>query len=152
VLPHQRHVRGDHSTGTAGHKVEGGFLVGRVDVIEEDATDAAALVAVLNAEVVVAPLLETRIVGGIVLVAGGLQRLVEVAGILFAEVIRRQVGTTAEPPLRLTLGSLHLEVAVVEVNGPIDTCPSLRAGKVARTPTDALTPISAEWEIKLIMQ
>src|SRR5690606_4217732 len=46
--------------------------VAAVEVVVEDAADAARLAAVRNEEVFIAPLLEARVVVGVVAVAGGL--------------------------------------------------------------------------------
>src|SRR5580704_9621251 len=48
--------------------------VAAVEIVEEDAAHAARLAAVRQVEVFVAPLLEARIIAGVVAVAGGLQR------------------------------------------------------------------------------
>ena len=71
-----------------------------LEVVEEDAADAATLVPVRHQEVVVAPALEARVVAGVVGVAGRLQRAVEVHHVLLDQVVGRQVGAAAEPPLR----------------------------------------------------
>src|SRR3546814_3071645 len=51
-----------------------GFPVARRMTVEEDSADAAGLVPVRQEEVIVAPGLEARVVGGIETVAGRLQR------------------------------------------------------------------------------
>ena len=67
------------------------------EIVEEDAADAARLVAVLQEKIVVAPALEARMQVG----AEGRQRvatrLVEMPRILLDTVIRRQVHAAAEP-------------------------------------------------------
>lgn len=95
-----------------------GVGLARVQVVEEDAPDAPRLPAVLVVEVLVAPPLEPRVVGLVVLVAGLLQGAVEVHGVLVEQVARGQVAAAAEPPgLRGAVGAHGLEVAVVEVHG-----------------------------------
>lgn len=89
-----------------------------VQVVKEDAANTSALVAVLVGEVPVAPLLETWVVGLVVLVAGNLDRLVEVDCVLVEEVRWSEIGSTAEPPGAYTsVWVLGLKVSVVEVNG-----------------------------------
>ncbi len=91
---------------------------GLVQVIKEDATNAARLAAVLVVEVLVTPLLEARVVVLVVLVADVLERLVELDRVLVEEVARGEVAAAAEPPgARRTVGVGCLEVAVVEVDG-----------------------------------
>ncbi len=83
--------------------------------VEEDAADAARLVAVRQEEILVAPGLELRVVGdGRVLLAGELHGLVEgerIGIVLRAAPVehRRQVGAAAEPPAR---GHHHARVHV----------------------------------------
>ncbi len=89
-----------------------------VEVVEEDPPDAARLAAVLDAEILIAPFLEARVVGAVVLVAGGLDGAVEVDGVLVEEVGRGEVGAAAEPPgVGGAVGVGGFEVAVVEVHG-----------------------------------
>ena len=99
----------------------GGLEEGGVEVVEEDAADAAGLAAVGQVEVLVAPGLELGVVGGVVAVAGVLDGLVEVLDVLGEEVAGGQVGAAAEPPVLVAvdgvLGVGGLEVAVVEVDG-----------------------------------
>src|SRR5207245_2319531 len=60
------------------------------DLVEEHASYAAALLAVLDQEVVVAPLFETRVVTGVVAVAGALQSSVEMPGVVSFEIDGRE--------------------------------------------------------------
>ena len=76
---------------------EVGVPVAGVEIVVEDAADAARLVAVLEEEILVAPFLEARVVGGVVAGAGGLERGVEIGGIQRLGKHRRQVGAAAEP-------------------------------------------------------
>src|SRR5689334_24992386 len=73
--------------------------VAGVVVVEEDAADATRLVAVRQEEVAVAPLLEFRIVAGVLSVAGGSECPVEIRGVALLRKHRRQIGAAAEPGL-----------------------------------------------------
>ena len=90
---------------------------GLVQIVKEDAADAARLAPVLVVEVLIAPLLEARVVLLVMGVAHLLQRLVELDGVLVKEVAGRQVAAAAEPPrARGAVGVGRLEVSVVEVD------------------------------------
>ena len=82
-------------------------------MVEEDAAGAARLVAVRQEEVAVAPGLELRIVAGVVAVAGGLERGMEIGRVLHRFRClgphRRQVAAAAEPALG---GDQHPRVEV----------------------------------------
>lgn len=94
------------------------IILSVVQVIEEDAADATRLVTVLVGEVFVAPVLETWVVGLVMLVASILDSLVEVDGVLVEEVGGREIGAAAEPPCAYAaVWVLGLEVAVIEVDG-----------------------------------
>src|SRR5690606_6690003 len=68
------------------------------EVVEEDAADAAGLLAVREVEVLVAPRLEAAVVGHAgVAVADGLPDAVEALGVLSEGVDGREVGATAKP-------------------------------------------------------
>src|SRR5690606_3279989 len=67
------------------------------EFVEEDPADAPHLPAMRQGEVVVAPLLEARIERGIVRVAGGAQRAVEVADVLLPRIEGREIRAAAEP-------------------------------------------------------
>lgn len=89
-----------------------------VKVIEEDTTDTTGFVSVLDEEILVTPLLEARVQSGIMLIQGLLVTSVEQLGILFVQVRRSQVGTTAKPPgLRSAIWVPRFEVTVVEMGG-----------------------------------
>ena len=79
-------------------QLEGEVEIALGEVVEEDAADAARLVAMLQVKVAVAPGLEARIVAG----PERLERLpaarVEVARILLEAVVGREVHAAAEPP------------------------------------------------------
>src|SRR5262245_18471266 len=93
-------------------EAEGKIEVALSEVVEEDAADAARLIAVLEVKVAVAPRLEARVV----IRAEGLECLLaaamEVARVLLEAVIRGEIHAAAEPP-----GVLRGEKAHVEVNG-----------------------------------
>ena len=82
-------------------------------VVEEDPAEAAGLATVRQEEVAVAPRLELRIVGGVVPVAGRLERGMEIGRVLHRfwrlEPHRGQVAAAAEPALR---GDQHPRVEV----------------------------------------
>ena len=93
-------------------------LLGLVQVIEEDAADAARLASVLVVEVFVTPFLEARVVQLVVLVAGRFDGVVKMDCVFVEEVARREVGSAAVPPcvcVACLVGCL--EVAVVEMHG-----------------------------------
>ncbi len=84
-------------------KGEVGLEVGRGEVVEEDAADAAPLAPVRQVEVLVAPSLKARVIAGIGTVASGLQRRVERGGIPASG----KTGVRSAPPpnqrLRVTI-------------------------------------------------
>ena len=59
-----RHVGGEEALADAAHEREAGVEAELGQVVEEDAADAARLVAVLEEEVLVAPALEARVLLG----------------------------------------------------------------------------------------
>src|SRR3546814_14712439 len=69
-------------------------------MIVEDAADAAMHLAVGDVEILVRPLPEAWIMIGIVRVARGLHRGVEIGGILRIGDRRVEIGAAAEPALR----------------------------------------------------
>ena len=70
---------------------------GLMKVIEEHAADAARLVAMLQIEIFVAPLLEARVFVGAEGFERALARRVEVMRVLLVSVVRRQIRSAAEP-------------------------------------------------------
>ncbi len=70
-----------------------------LEIVVEDAADAARLAAVRDEEVLVGPALEPVVGVGRVAVAGGLQPGVERRGVGLVRVDRVEVGTAAEPGL-----------------------------------------------------
>mmetsp|Transcript_19535 Transcript_19535/g.57892 ORF Transcript_19535/g.57892 Transcript_19535/m.57892 type:complete len:438 (+) Transcript_19535:431-1744(+) len=117
VLPHDRAVGLHHVVDAVLGEGQDGVGILVVEVIEEDAAEAAALAAVADEEVVVRPLLELVVVLGVVLVADLLVGPVEVLHVVDVEVRRRDVGAAAKPPLaRDAVPFLGLEEAVVEVH------------------------------------
>src|SRR5262249_5307103 len=90
-----------------------GLLRVAFEVIEEDPADSAGLVAMRKVEILVAPLLQTVVVGdGGVFVAGVAPGAMEVNHVLAARVEGGQIGPAAEPRL-VSLG----EIAEVGVDG-----------------------------------
>lgn len=74
-------------------------MIGGIEVIEENASDAPRLLSVGNIKVLVAPLLEGMIKNSrSVFVAGGFESLVEVNTVLFVEIGRGQVASSSKPP------------------------------------------------------
>src|SRR5216683_2545317 len=65
--------------------------VAAVEIVVKDAADAARLAAVGQMKVLVAPLLEARIVGGVLAIAGGLEGGMEGVGVGLMRHHRRQV-------------------------------------------------------------
>src|SRR6185369_10305398 len=86
------------------HEVERTILG---EIVEEDAADAARLVAVLQVEIFVAPFLEPRVVAPCRFLADG----VEMPRILLEAVVRREVHAAAEPR-----GVTSREVADVQMD------------------------------------
>ncbi|KAF1853478.1 hypothetical protein Lal_00013840 [Lupinus albus] len=83
--------------------------VARLEVVEEDAADAARLAPVRQEEIAVAPLLVARVIVRVVAVAGGAQAGVEVGGVPLVLHHRRQVGAAAEPALgRHDVAGVHV--------------------------------------------
>src|SRR5690606_8660537 len=84
-------------------EVEVGVPITGIVVVVEDAADAARLVAVLEKEVLVAPLLVAEVVNAVGLAGGTVRRMesetVRVGLGAPALENRRQVATTAEPPV-----------------------------------------------------
>src|SRR6266852_443325 len=68
-----------------------------VEIVEEDAADAARLVAVLEEEILIAPFLEALVVVGIVRIARGLERGMKITRIGFVREHRGEIGAAAEP-------------------------------------------------------
>jgi hypothetical protein len=91
------------------HEREAALKAGRVEIVEEDAADAARFGAVLQVEVVVAPLLELRVE---LRSARAARRAVPVDGVLIETVIGREIEAAAEPP-----GVAGLKIADVGVTG-----------------------------------
>ena len=91
ALAHDGQIGGQEGRQAVLHEGEELFLVffGFVEVVEEDAADAAGFVAVLDVEIVVAPLFEARVVGAVVFVAGVFDGAVEVDGVFVEEVAGR---------------------------------------------------------------
>lgn len=116
----QRHVARQERTQTILDKREELLLVFFFDVqvVEEYAAHAARFVAVRDVEVFVAPGLEAREVGAVMLVACLLDGTVEVDRVLVEQIAGREIGPAAEPPCVARPGVfIHgLEIAVVEMH------------------------------------
>lgn len=88
-----------------------------VEVVEEDASDAAGFASVGDVEVLVAPLLEARVVASVVLVACLFDCAVEVYSIFVEQIGWCKVRAAAKPPgVAIALCVHGFEVAVVEVH------------------------------------
>lgn len=116
VILTQRHIRWNHSIRTRLDKLKCLGLRWFIDVIEKYATNSSILAAMRHPEIVVAPFLEASIVRAIVLIASGLQRLMEVYSVLLVEIVRRQIRSATEPPLLLAFAVDHLEVSIIEMD------------------------------------
>src|SRR5690606_17083426 len=68
-----------------------------LELVEEDAPDAARLPAVTEPEVFIASALEARIPARVVIVAHALEDAVKMNRVLLEKIIRREVGAAAEP-------------------------------------------------------
>jgi len=75
------------------------MVVGRIEVIEENASDASRLLSVGNIKVLVAPFLEGTIEDArSVLIAGVFESLVEMHRVFLVEIRWSQVASSSEPP------------------------------------------------------
>lgn len=132
VLVDDGHVGGEEGGGSGFYKFENLFSawsLGAVrrgmdggrggEIVKEDAAETSALAAVGDGEIPVALLLKVGPVALVVLVAGVLERLVEMDGVGLVEVGRGEVGPAAKPPrFRFPgLGIFNLKVPVVEMDG-----------------------------------
>jgi hypothetical protein len=117
AAPDDRQVRRQEGVADRAHQREARVEAALGEVVEEDAADAARLVAVLEEEVLVAPALEARIQVG----AERRERVavdgVEVARVLLEAVVRRQVHAAAEPDDRRGVLRHRREHAHVHVHG-----------------------------------
>lgn len=88
-----------------------------IEIIEEYAAYAAGFLPVWDVEVLIAPLLEARIVIPVMFVASILDASVEMDRVFVVQVTGGQIGAAAEPPGVAFPVFVHgLEVAVVEVH------------------------------------
>ena len=96
-------------------------MIGRIEVIEEDASDAPRLLSVGNIKVLVAPFLEGAIEdAGSVFVAGVFEGLVEMYRVFRVEIRWSQIASSSEPPsddFRWVFRIGDFEIAVVRVDG-----------------------------------
>src|SRR5262249_47860170 len=96
---HDRAIRRQEAIPAVADKREGRGVVA-FEIFEKGPADAARLAAMVQKEILIAPLLETLIVGNRgVASAHRLPGAVEVDDVIAPRVIRRQVGAAAEPPL-----------------------------------------------------
>src|SRR5690606_11775968 len=79
-------------------QAEAAGKVGRVQIIEENATDAARLTPVLEIKVFIAPLLVARVMVGAERRERVAANAVEMRSVLLEPVVRREVHAAAEPP------------------------------------------------------
>src|SRR6185312_11618020 len=100
VAPDERRIDVEEGQSDVARKGEIALPIAAVEIIVEDAADAARLAAMLQEEIFVAPLLEARVIAGIVRVAGLLEARVEIARVRLDRPHRREVGAAAEPALR----------------------------------------------------
>lgn len=112
------HVRGQEGSQRRSDEAEKLFGILILEIVKEDTANTSTLLSVLDDKVLVAPLLELSVVVLVVLVAGLLESLVEVHGVLLEEVGGGQVRAAAKPPrLGGAVGVHGLKVPVVEVHG-----------------------------------
>ena len=114
---HDREVGLEVRVAHAAHEGEGGREAALVEVVEEQAADAARLAAVAQEEVLVALLLEARVGLGPEGGAGAARDLVPVHAVFLEAVERRQVEAAAEPPGRGPACGRGLEEAQVQMRG-----------------------------------
>src|SRR6185369_1000558 len=110
-----RHVGIQETIGDRSHHREAVHEAAFGEVVEEDATDAALLAAVLQAEILVAPGLEARVLVAAEWVERGLADAMEMNRVLLEAVIGRQVHAAAEPDHGIALlrrGGQHANVHV----------------------------------------
>src|SRR4051794_39112059 len=110
----------------------------RPQMIKEYSSHAASLIAPVGIhEVVIAPNLEPGIERGVMPIAGGPERAVEVDSVIWIRIRRRQIGAAAEPGIDLLSGrSPDLEVPHVQVHRRNHRAPGMQhqadpAGKKA---------------------
>src|SRR6185437_10578475 len=100
VAAHQRRIDAEKRLADIAGEGEIARPIAAVEIVEENSAHAARLVAVLQKEIFVAPGFEARVIGGIVLVACGFERRMELLRIRRDRIDRRQVGAAAEPGFR----------------------------------------------------
>ncbi len=112
VLLDDGSVGGDDGVDGILGEFEQQFRIAVVQIVEEDSSQSASLVAVRNDEVFVGPGFELGVEFGIVPVAHLFVRSVEMFHVFFVEVGGSDVGSSSEPPH----SSVGLEITVVEVH------------------------------------
>ena len=97
------------------------MVIGRIEIVEEDSSDAPRLFPVRNVKVFVAPFLEGTIENaGSVFVAGVFEGLVEMDRVFRVEIRWGQVAPPSKPPrddFRWVFWIGNFEIAVVRVDG-----------------------------------
>ena len=97
------------------------MVIGRIEIVEENASDPSRLLPMGDVEVFVAPLLEGAIdLARSVCVAGVFKSPMEVYRVFLVYITRAQVAPSSEPPgddFGGVVGIGDLEVAVVRVDG-----------------------------------
>src|SRR5579884_1159215 len=114
---HNRQVRVEETVADRALEREAALEAAGVEVVEEQAADAARLAAVAQIEVFVAPALAARIDVGAERRAQRARHAVPVHDVLVERIVRGEVEAAAEPPYRLAVGGAGLEVAHVEMRG-----------------------------------
>ena len=96
-------------------------MIGRIEVIEEDASDAPRLLSVGDVKVFVAPFLEGAIENSwSVSITGVFEGLVEMCRVRLVEIRWCQIASSSKPPsrnLRRVFRVGYFEVAIVCVDG-----------------------------------
>src|SRR5262249_34717742 len=111
ALFHNRQIGGQESFAHTAYESEQSFQIA-LQVIEEDAANAARFAAMFDEEVFVAPRFEAWVIRRVVLVADIFQGLVEVNDVFAEGVVRRQVRAAAEPRC-----CTFFQIAEVGMNG-----------------------------------
>ena len=116
----QGEVGGEESAGAVLHEAEDllRIVFRGVEIVEEDAANAARFFAVWDVEMLVAPGFEAGVETPVVLVASFFDGFVEMDGIFVKEVRGCQIGSTPEPPSVSVAVRVHrLEITVIEMHG-----------------------------------
>mmetsp|Transcript_39394 Transcript_39394/g.63104 ORF Transcript_39394/g.63104 Transcript_39394/m.63104 type:complete len:229 (-) Transcript_39394:534-1220(-) len=117
VLCYDRNIRRHDVVEAVLTECEDFLRISVIHIIEEDATQATSLPSVLDLEIPICPAFETRVELRIMLVADIFVRLMEVLDVLFNQIGRRDISSTAKPPQSILTGVFEIEETVVEVHG-----------------------------------